>query len=228
MLLVRLGDETTETIADVSESDAKMLPQKEGRRRHVLLDPDLPQIWSCVSSIPGQHEGPEIYRDDLMVMFCTKHSGTHLPDRCMFFCNCDRDTDGGKNVFGNFAPWESKHTQNLSLKNRNCGQCANPLVRETLRVAYWCTICNEKLCQMGAGMIPFDPIPRMTELVSTQCNLNHWCHDAADSQHWKTPAKTGCESNKRDADWTWDKLEADNVDKRTYVFSKNKGHKSAK
>ena len=100
------------------------------------------------------------------------------------------------------------------------------MARETLKVAYWCTICNEKLCQMCAEMIPVDPVPRMTKLVSTQSNLNHWCHDASDTERWRTPAKIGCLSSTRHADWTWERLEAANVDAAAYVFNTERGHRS--
>lgn len=135
--LVRIDDESTKTIADLSEYDAKLAPPIKWERQfrwHALLDPDLPPIWSCVSMVPHQQDGPEICRDDFSVMFCTEHSGTHLPDRCLFFCSCSQYKNGGKNVLGKLNFWNTKYTH-IFFKHRSCAQCNNPLARETLKVA---------------------------------------------------------------------------------------------
>ena len=128
-------------------------------------------------------------------------------------------------MLGKFGLWNDGYTH-LSFKHRRCAQCDYPLARETLIIAYWSTVCNEKLCQMCAEMIPFDPVPRMRGLVFSQSNLNQWCHKAQDSEKWKTPAKEGCVST-RSGEWTWERMEAANVDASAYVFNTQRSHRSS-
>ena len=145
--LVRIEDEWKQTETDLSSHYAKLETEPQWakhKRWHALLDPAKPPIYSCVSLAPHQFDGPEVFRNE-------------LAQRCLFFCSCNEDVVGGKVVLGRFK-LQHKGRDLMVFEKLSCENCGYKLLRPSLTETYWCSFCNERLCEMCAEMIAFEPM----------------------------------------------------------------------
>lgn len=144
-------------------------------RKHRLTSSTMPEIWSSISLIPTQLEGPEILRNELAVLFCTSIAEEAIYKRCLFFCRCGRDQKGGKVVFGKFKCSDEKGRVLLVFDGPTCGGCQQKVCRDGLEEVYWCTVCHGMYCEACIQCIAIDPTDRMRKLYSTEENAERWC-----------------------------------------------------
>ena len=140
---------------------------------------------------------------------------------CLFFCNCDEDTSKGKVVLGKFRLYI--HAAPIkAFKSFKCHGCKMDLSRPSLTYAYGCTVCDEKLCEVCPEEITTEPLTRLKSLCAKQPNLNHWCHGAAESNRWSTPAGK-IEMGNKLSEWTWSWLEHSRIPYGDFIFHRSEG-----
>ena len=98
-----------------------------------------------------------------------------------------------------------------------CDSCGDKLIRPEMAEAYCCVVCDERLCEMCAEMIAFEPLKRLQMLCRTQRNLNHWCHGARSSTRWHVSASK-TEVGHMIPGWTWELLCRQRTPYGDYIF----------
>ena len=89
---IRINREWWKTTKDREMWFAKLQPEagkEHVKRRHALLNPALPPVHCCVSLIEQQLEGPNLFRNRLVVISVPTRPEAPIAQRCLFFCSCD-------------------------------------------------------------------------------------------------------------------------------------------
>ena len=101
------------------------------KRWHALLDPAKPLVYSCISMVPNQLEGPDVFRNELSILFCAGDKDIPFVQRCLFSCSCNEDVVGGKVVFGKFN-LQRKGSNLLAFEKSECEECKQKVLRECM------------------------------------------------------------------------------------------------
>ena len=189
--------------------------------RHALLNPESPAVYSCITIEPGQIHGPELYRNELLILFASDKG--IFTDRCLFFCSCDEDKESGKVVMAKLRLHSNDGPIKL-FRNFVCGMCRMNIARPNMTYVYGCTVCNERICETCAESITTEPWMRMRYLCSKQQNLNHWRHGAAEeSNRWKTPIGD-VDMGPKITDWTWSWIVKERIPYGDFIYHRSEGY----
>lgn len=203
---------------------AKLEPDRSNddiRRRHALVDPELPSVYCCASLVNKQFKEPELFRNELVVIFSFDSTDEPIAERCLFFCARDEDTSKGKAVLGRFNI--SKNGERLEcFKKLTSDSCGQKVTRPLMKDVYCCTLCDERLCEICSEAIAFELLKRLQMLCLTQPNLNHWCHGVRSSTRWHVPASK-TEMGDRLTGWTWEWLCKQRIPYGEYIFDVAEG-----
>ena len=189
--------------------------------KHAMLNPGYPSVYSCITMEPGQIHGPELYRNELLILFASDTGS--FTDRCLFFCSCDEDKESGKVVMAKLR----LHSNDGPIKLFRifvCGMCRMNIARANMTYVYGCTVCNERICETCAESITTEPWMCMRYLCSKQQNLNHWCHGAAEeSTRWKTPIGM-VDMGPKITDWTWSWILKERIPYGDFIYHRSEGY----
>ena len=131
--LVRVNREWWKTTSDREMWFAKLQPDEgaeQVKRRRALLNPSLPAVHCCISLNEQQLEGPELVRNELLILSCSEKPEAPIAQRCPFFCRCDEDTMGGKVVLGRFN-LQHKGVNVKTFEEMQCDSCGEKINQTT-------------------------------------------------------------------------------------------------